>query len=92
MDLQLPEMDGYEAANWIRKNFHGPKSNIPIIAVTAHATAEDREKCLEAGMDAYVSKPFDWKKLRVMMATLLNEAKERSMEGEGGMALEGKSS
>jgi len=64
MDIQMPEMDGLEAARRIRASDPAvldPK--IPIIAMTAHALAKDREMCLKAGMEDYVSKPFDSQKL-----------------------------
>ena len=57
MDLQMPEMDGFEATQVIRESL-GMK-DIPIIAMTANAMAEDREKCLEAGMNDHVPKPID---------------------------------
>lgn len=57
MDMQMPEMDGYEATVYIR-NQMGPKSNIPIIAFTAHATKTEIGRCLLAGANAYVSKPL----------------------------------
>ncbi len=55
MDIQMPEMDGYTAAQKIRQELH---SNIPIIAMTAHAMAGEREKCLSYGMNEYVAKPI----------------------------------
>jgi len=61
MDIQMPEMDGYEATKQIRKD---PKfASLPIIAMTAHVMKGDEEKCLEAGMDGYVSKPMDQDRL-----------------------------
>jgi PAS domain S-box-containing protein len=57
MDLQMPEMDGLEAVGAIRAHERTTGTRLPIVALTAHAMTGDRERCLEAGMDAYVAKP-----------------------------------
>jgi PAS domain S-box-containing protein len=64
MDIQMPEMDGYTAVSKIRSEFPEPKKSIPIIALTAHASPTERQKCLDANMDEYVSKPFDPEELK----------------------------
>jgi len=58
MDVMMPEMDGFEATREIRKNKNGKNANTPIIALTANAMKGDREKCIEAGMNDYISKPL----------------------------------
>jgi two-component system, sensor histidine kinase and response regulator len=59
MDLQMPELNGFEATSAIRNKEYDTDKHIPIIALTAHALKGDRERCIEAGMDDYVSKPIE---------------------------------
>jgi CheY-like chemotaxis protein len=65
MDLQMPEMDGLQATREIRKR-QGEKK-IPIIALTANALQGDQKKCLEAGMDDYLAKPFEIKDIEKLL-------------------------
>ncbi len=66
MDCQMPEMDGFEACREIRNHDLGG-ARIPIIAITANAMKGDRERCLAAGMDDYVSKPFKQDDLKTVL-------------------------
>jgi signal transduction histidine kinase/DNA-binding response OmpR family regulator len=58
MDIQMPLMDGYETTEYIRTKLQSPQSDIPIIAMTAHAFSSDVTRCISAGMNDYISKPF----------------------------------
>lgn len=68
MDIQMPKLDGYQATEKIRKLQDAEKANIPIIAMTANAFSEDREKALQAGMNDHVAKPID---IETLLATML---------------------
>jgi len=73
MDVSMPEMDGLEATRLIRNQQHDViNPNVPIIAMTAHAYKEDRNMCLEAGMDGYLSKPINPDKLIETIAPYVN--------------------
>ena len=58
MDVQMPVMDGLTATERIRSREHGTGHHLPIVAVTAHAMEEDRQRCLAAGMDEHIPKPI----------------------------------
>ncbi|HUM48397.1 MAG TPA: ATP-binding protein, partial [Chitinophagales bacterium] len=63
MDVQMPEMDGYETTRLIRSSFPAPASQIPIVALTASVVRSDLKKCIDAGMNSYVAKPFSKEEL-----------------------------
>ncbi len=80
MDCQMPEMDGYRATTLIRlaERQANATRKVPIIALTAHALDEDRQRCLEAGMDDYLPKPFDKASLDAVLRRWLPEAETAS--------------
>ncbi|MCM1500611.1 MAG: response regulator, partial [Clostridium sp.] len=75
MDIQMPIMNGKEAAMEIRKSSRNYVKNIPIIAMTADAFAEDIEACLAAGMDGHAAKPVDMDKLCQEIRNVINSRK-----------------
>jgi two-component system sensor histidine kinase/response regulator len=73
MDIQMPEMDGLMTTMKIRESEKGTRLHMPIIAMTAHAMKGDRERCIEAGMDGYVSKPISSLELKEAIAATFNQ-------------------
>jgi CheY-like chemotaxis protein len=74
MDVHMPFKDGFQATRDIRQ-FEGENRHTPIVALTAIALPGDREKCLESGMDNYLSKPFKKDDLFSVLATYLKPSK-----------------
>ncbi|MBN4081500.1 response regulator [bacterium AH-315-C07] len=82
MDVQMPVMDGYEATKFVREELDKPKKNIPIIAMTAHATASEKQKCFDSGMNSYLSKPIDPNKLYNTIITTVNSGSDNINKSE----------
>ena len=72
MDIQMPNMDGYEASKQIRALEDKQKAAVPIVAVTANAFEEDRKNALEAGMNGHLAKPYDIPAIIETLKELLN--------------------
>jgi two-component system, sensor histidine kinase and response regulator len=85
MDVQMPEMDGLEATVHIRRTEQGSGRHVPILAMTAHAMTGDQERCLQAGMDGYISKPIQSQELFEAIDRLLSS-------GAAGVAGDGSAS
>ena len=73
MDIQMPNMDGYKAAQCIRHLDDKTKAEIPIIAMTANAFAEDRKRAFDAGMNGHIAKPIDVEKLGAVILSVLEK-------------------
>jgi len=71
LDLQMPVMDGYETIRSIREHVRSGVKEIPVIALTANATKTEKEKCLQAGMNGYISKPFRMEELMKQIQDVL---------------------
>ncbi|MCK4943293.1 MAG: response regulator, partial [Candidatus Aminicenantes bacterium] len=78
MDIQMPEMDGFEATVAIRKIEKTSRKHISIIALTAHALKGDREKCLNAGMDDYMAKPITSDKLSEKISGIMSKKQSKT--------------
>ena len=84
MDVQMPVLDGFEATARIREREEKTRRHVPVIALTAHALKEDRKRCLEAGMDDYVSKPLKPAELFRTLACLSLRTGPRPSSWQGG--------
>lgn len=94
MDVQMPEMNGYETTKYIRKNGTLGYTDVPVIAMTASATKPEIDSCFDSGMTDFISKPFDADILLIKISTLINKEKvieltKDNKEVSGGLMSEG---
>ena len=83
MDVQMPEMDGLTASRKIREREKGSGTHIPIVAMTAHAMKGDKERCLKAGMDGYITKPVSGQEIEATIAgTLIADERTGTVSAE----------
>jgi PAS domain S-box-containing protein len=82
MDVQMPELDGFETTRAIRKQERSTGRHVPIVALTAHVVKGDAERCLAAGMDAYVHKPMRAKDVSAAIESVLDPERTRLAAGE----------
>ena len=92
MDIKMPVMDGYEATSHVRTKLEFPLNSIPIIALTAHAATWEAEKCMQAGMNDYITKPFNSKDLfnkLLKNKKKMNESEAEKRKSEAGESING---
>jgi CheY-like chemotaxis protein len=78
LDVQMPDMDGFEVTGVIRRMERSTQTHLPIVAMTAHAMRGDRERCLAAGMDGYLAKAIDQEKLVTAIEDLISAQESHS--------------
>jgi CheY-like chemotaxis protein len=87
MDIQMPGMDGYETTRAIRRSSDPYMKELPIIALTANAFDEDRQKALDSGMNEHLPKPISIKKLRQVLGEVIPKKKETDKDVGDGQSL-----
>jgi signal transduction histidine kinase/CheY-like chemotaxis protein/HPt (histidine-containing phosphotransfer) domain-containing protein len=85
MDVQMPDTDGFEATHQIRHQEQSSGMHVPIVATTAHAMMGDRDRCLQAGMDEYLSKPIDRQELLEVLARQTTKRSVTTLQNGGPM-------
>jgi two-component system sensor histidine kinase/response regulator len=88
MDIQMPIMDGYDATAEIRRREASSNRHTPIVAMTAHAMKGDKEKCLDAGMDGYVTKPIKSKLMLAEISRVLQKFPQNNEPGSEGATID----